>query len=55
MREVTLEYTLTRCASCGASARRYYRQGDQIFSEAERCPCGEKTEVELVYAETHRL
>lgn len=55
MREVTLEYTSTRCGSCGASARRYYREGDALFEEAGRCPCGGAVSVELIYGETHRL
>lgn len=55
MREVTLEYTRTRCGSCGASARRYYREGDALFEEAERCPCGGRASVESIYGETHQL
>lgn len=55
MREVTLEYTSLRCGACGASSRRYYRDGDALFGGAEQCACGGDTTVELIYAETHQL
>lgn len=55
MREVVLEYTQTRCGSCGAAERRYYREGDALFAAAGKCPCGGEASVEAVYAETHRL
>lgn len=55
MREVTLEYTETRCGSCGRAARRYYREGDSLFKDAEACACGGRTTVESIYGETHQL
>lgn len=55
MREVTLEYTATRCGSCGDASRRYYREGDMLFEEAEECSCGGRVRVESIYAETHQL